>query len=168
MSQFDDAQIGVMTCATTLLEVSLSDTLRETLHADVISILCPQNSGSPAAPTAAGEHKVCHGNIAELHYTLDWESEFDCQTNVITPHPTWDLGALLILPNDLVSNVICKNTLTYGKKTAKVVQQNGGRLLMQLPNGRFIGRDLADENETRRKKVVLDHLRAQLYNCPAT
>ena len=33
MSQFDDAQIRVMTWATALLEVSLSDTLRETLHA---------------------------------------------------------------------------------------------------------------------------------------
>ena len=33
---------------------------------------------------------------------------------------------------------------------------------MQLPNGRFIGRDLADENKTWRKMVVLGQLRPQL------
>ncbi len=49
-----------------------------------------------------------------MYYTLDWEIEYECQTNVITPHPTWELGALLILPNHLVSHVIGKNTLTHG------------------------------------------------------
>ena len=49
-----------------------------------------------------------------MYYTLDWEIEYECQTNVITPHPTWELGALLILPNHLVSQVIGKNTLTHG------------------------------------------------------
>jgi hypothetical protein len=39
--QFDDAQLGVMTWATAMFEVSLSDQMDQSLHADVISILFP-------------------------------------------------------------------------------------------------------------------------------
>ena len=89
LSHFDNPQIGVMTWACALLEeVSLSDTMQRMLHADVIAILCPHISESPAAKMAVGAHKE---NTPELHYILDWEIEYECQTNVITPHPTWEL-----------------------------------------------------------------------------
>jgi hypothetical protein len=71
LSHFDDPQIGVMMWACALLEVSLSDAMKQMLHADVIAILCPDTFESAAAKMAVGAHKVCQKNIPELHYTLD-------------------------------------------------------------------------------------------------
>jgi hypothetical protein len=101
--------------------------MQRLLHADVLAILGLGSSESPAANMAVGAHKVSQQNMPELSYTIDWDIEYEIQTNVITPDPTWE--------------------------DAKIVQQNGGRIRMQLPNGRFLARNLADENKTWRKKA---------------
>ena len=98
LTQLDDAQLAVMTWATALFEVSLSDEMGKVLRNDVLAILFPETSSS-SAPTADGTPLICQDNTAISHYTIDWESEIDCesevecQTNVVSEDENWELGA---------------------------------------------------------------------------